>query len=405
MNTSRISLASILLVITVVVLLTAIYFYPSEKNDNFASQGWRMIYGNPQGNCLGSYNTSSLTGKIMWSKSFKDGVGGLVVDGNGMLYVLTMENIIHLNNRGDTLWELDMNFSFPMPAIDEYGNLYAARAYSVISLNEDGNIRWEFNFQNERVTAPLIVQNHILYVLTSGANLYMLSYKGKLLGKIELKDETYLPPLLSPQGEIYIGVKNAVYKFSLDGKREWKLSLKGEILNMALYEDMLYVTIDTDSHSFKSMLYLLSISDKGDINREIYLNNFVEEWRTVKSLAVDKDGVYVGIAPAALPCGATKSYGKNEESNSFIMKFDKRGNLIWKIGFYKIIEGLAISRDGLLYATFSGYPLAKQHCELYELNKRGEILWYVSLGYYIHNPVIGPDAIYAYGGHTIYSIG
>ena len=147
MNTSRISLASILLVITVVVLLTAIYFYPSEKNDNFASQGWRMIYGNPQGNCLGSYNTSSLTGKIMWSKSFKDGVGGLVVDGNGMLYVLTMENIIHLNNRGDTLWELDMNFSFPMPAIDEYGNLYAARAYSVISLNEDGNINLRFLYK------------------------------------------------------------------------------------------------------------------------------------------------------------------------------------------------------------------------------------------------------------------
>jgi len=166
---------------------------------------------------------------------------------------------------------------------------------------------------------------------------------------------------------------------------------------MALYEDVLYVTIDSDSHSFKSMLYLLSISDKGDINREIYLNNFVEEWRTVKSLTVDKDAVYVGIAPAALPCGATKSYEKNGENNSFIMKFDKRGNLIWKIGFYRVINGVALSKDGLLYATFSRYSVMNdKHCKTYALNQNGEILWSASLGAYIGAPVIGPDALYVY---------
>ncbi len=409
MGISRGSLVSVLFVLGIVIILTVIYFYPVEEKET-SPMGWRMIYGNSQNNCLSSYNTSGLTGRIIWSKNAENSIIGALVSGNGRIYLLSGRKIIALNG-GDVLWKSSMNFSSNIPAIDEYGNIYATTMEGqILSLNENGKIRWIFHFQGfkEEASAPIIVWNGTVYILTNMGNLYMISYGGNLITKVNLGIKTSLPPAVSPSGEVYVGFNNWVYVLTTNGNVMRKIELKGEIIRMALYEDELYVTtVYTEASPYPVVKnitpYLFAIGYNGKLKWKINLNDVGAKWGIPAALGVDEDGVYVGIKPSALPSGEEKNKTQN---HSFIMKFDKQGNLLWKKGFYLVINGIALSRDGFLYATFSRYSeMNDEHCKIYAINQNGKILWDLELASSIGVPVIGSYGLYVYGGNSLYVMG
>ncbi len=414
MGAKRVSLVSILLVLLIAILLTTLYFYPSQENTAPNKQGWRMMYGNPQGTNVGDYNTSHLTGKILWGKNFKHRIKGLLGYGNNTLYALVGNNLISLDSRGNIRWESKMKFSSVVPAVDEYGNIYAAAGGNIVSLDKDGHIRWKYPLEgNERVGTPIIVRDERVYIITNSGTLYVLNNMGKRILTVSLERGTDIPPVLSPTGSIYAGINNSVYKISSWGDIEWHLNLDGEILRMAFYEDRLYVTTLKVVFSPYPVVenitpYLFSISQDGRIEGRLDLNKLGAQWGAPIGLAV-QSSIYVAITPTALPSGGySKNTSLKVQNHSFIMKFDAQGHLIWKKGFYKVIEGLTVSRDGFIYATFSAYEqMGNEYCKIYSLNQKGEALWSKDLEfcrYSISLPVIGPEIIYVYGGNYLCAI-
>ncbi len=417
MKVRKISLVSIVAMLVIVIVLTAIYFYPADKGE-YNPGGWRMVYGNAEGNDIGYYNTSHLEGKILWEKGLGKGISGLVVNGKDMLYAITKGKMVCLDSKGKILWELNMNFSSVTPAIDEYGNIYAAMNGSLVSLKENGHIRWEYKLSalKEVVTAPIIVQDKRIYIMANSGNLYVLDYQGKLVTRVNLGQKTNLPPVISPKGDIYVGINSSVhkdstlYKISPHGNIEWNITLAGKLFRMAFYGNNLYATSLKITHStYPPMInitpYLFSISQDGKIDWKIDLNTFRVNAGAPIALAVDKF-IYVGITPTALPSGG----GDNNTYNaSFMLKFDKQGNLIWKRGFHKVIDGLAISKDGFIYATFSPYDqMGKTPWKIYALDEEGNILWsiYLEIAKYPRStPIIGPHTLYVYKGNYLWAIG
>ncbi len=409
MKVRKISLVSIVAVLVIVIVLTAIYFYPSEKGE-YNPGGWRMVYGNAQGNDIGYYNTSHIEGKILWEKGLGKGINGLVVNDKNMLYAITKGKMVCLDSKGKILWELNMNFSSVIPAIDEYGNIYAATNGSVVSLKENGHIRWEYRFHtdDEKVTTSLIVQNNTVYVITNTKSLYMLNYEGKLIKKVNLEYKTSVTPVISPREDIYLWMNHSVYKFSPEGIKEWNVTLKGGILRMAFYVNELYVsTVDIVFSPWpvvKNVSTLLyAISSDGKIDWLLHLENFNTYYGPPISLAVNNNAIYVGIMPAALPSGS----GNDTDNHSFILKLDKQGNLIWKRGFHQTLQGLAVGKDGYIYATFSKYYVmsSSEKLKIVALNSQGSALWQVGLNRtwtYISAPVIGPNTIYVYACYYYY---
>ncbi len=311
MGISRVSVVSIILAITIVILLTAVYFYPSEKNEYLSSYGWRMVYGNPQGNCLSGYNISNLTGRVLWIRNMGSRIIGLLEGGDGKLYLLSNGKIISMNGNGKILWEVSMNFSSITPAIDEYGNIYAATTDGrILSLNENGKVRWIFHFpgSEEKVSSPLIVQNRTLYILTTMGNLYMVSYDGNLIAKVNLGHKTSLPPVVSSNGEVYVGANNTVYIITSAGKVMRKVDLNGEIIRMAIYGKKLYITTLEVKFSPYPVVKnitpnLFALSNEGNVKWRIDLNTLGAKWGVPSSLAVDENAIYVGIEPSSLPSG------------------------------------------------------------------------------------------------------
>ncbi len=427
MGINRISMATTLLILVIVILLTALYFYPAEKNNENnvmpEGNGWRMIYGNPQGTCVGDYNTSYLTGKILWSKHFDGEIKGLLVNGN-VLYALVDSKIISLNGEGKILWELNMDFSSSKLAMDRQGNIYAVtKNGDVVSLDENGHIRWVYSLENnESAIAPLIVQNNRVYIITNSGALYILNDEGNMVNMVNFGARTSIAPVISPNGNIYIGVKNSIYKVSPQGSVEWNLPLDGKILRMAFYEEHLYVTTLKVVYSPYPVVknftpYLFSLSQNGRIEWKVNLDVFGEKVGVPISLAVYNNSVYVGTHVPYLPSGLSEKV-KETQNHSFIMKFNPQGHIIWKRGFYNIMEGLAVSRDGFIYTTFSKYEvMSGEGLKIYALNSQGSPLWQVSLNRtwtYISAPIIGLNAVYisasyyyypSYGVNYIYAIG
>ena len=411
----HVSLVSIVAVLVIVIALTAIYFYPAEKGE-YNPDGWRMAYGNAQGNGIGYYNTSHIEGKILWEKELGEGINGLVVNDKNMLYAITKGKMVCLDSKGKSLWELNMNFSSVTPAIDEYGNIYAAMNGSVVSLKENGHIRWEYKLSvsKEVATAPIIVQDKRVYIMANSGNFYVLDDQGKLVTRVNLGQKTNLPPVISPKGDIYVGINSSVhkdstlYKISPHGYIEWNITLAGKLFRLAFYGDNLYATTFKITRStYPPMInitpYLFSISQDGKIDWKIDLNTFWVNAGAPIALAVDKF-IYVGITPTAFPSGG----GDNNTYNaSFILKLDKHGNLIWKRGFHQTLQGLAVSKDGYIYATFSKYYVmsSSERLKIVALNSQGSALWQVGLNRtwtYISAPVIGPDTIYVYACYYYY---
>jgi hypothetical protein len=426
LSVKHVSSLIIIFALAVVILLTALYFYPAEKNNVMPEgNGWRMVYGNAQGNCTSSYNTSDLEGKVLWRKPIGKGINGLLLNGKNVVYAAMSYKISVLNMKGSVLWELNMNFTPVTPAIDEYGNIYAALSNGrIISTDENGHIRWEYDLgNNESASSPIIVENDRVYIITNFGALYILNDEGKCIAKANLGAKTSIPPVISSKGDIYVGSSNSVYKISSQGSIEWNLTLDGKILRMAFYEEHLYVTTLKVVYSQYSVVknitpYLFSLSQSGRIKWKIDLNSLGAQLGAPIGLAVD-NSIYVAITPTALPSGGYAGNTSSKVQNhSFIMKFDTQGHLIWKRGFYKVIEGLAISKDGFIYATFSKYEvMSGDGPKIYALNSQGSPLWQVSLNRtwtYISAPIIGPNAVYvsasyyyypSYGVNYIYAIG
>jgi len=412
----RVSLVSIVAVLVIVIVLTAIYFYPVEKGE-YNPGGWRMVYGNAQGNDIGYYNTSHIEGKTLWKKGLGEGINGLVVNDKNMLYAITKGKMVCLDSNGKILWELNMNFSSVTPAIDEYGNIYAATNNgSVVSLKENGHIRWEYKLSasNEVVTAPIIVQDKRVYIIANNGNLYVLDYQGKLVTRANLGQETNISPVISPNGDIYVGINSSVhensilYKISSHGDIEWNITLVGKLFRMAFYGENLYATTLKITRSTYPLMinitpYLFSISKDGKIYWKIDLNTFRVNTGAPIALAVD-ESIYVGITPTAFPSGG----GDNNIYNaSFMLKLDKQGNLIWKRGFHQTLQGLVVSKDRCIYATFSKYYVmsSSERLKIVGLNSQGSALWQVGLNRtwtYISAPVIGSNIIYLYACYYYY---
>jgi hypothetical protein len=121
---------------------------------------------------------------------------------------------------------------FSSPTIDAAGNIYFGYKSKLLAIDAQGNKKWEIDFgQNGSVGMPTIGSNDVIYV--SAGKFRAISPNGEIIWssvKDAWTDRPSLPPVLSPDGTIYVAGSRIeypglgytfLYAFDEQGNQKW----------------------------------------------------------------------------------------------------------------------------------------------------------------------------------------
>lgn len=95
---------------------------------------------------------------------------------------------------------------------------------TVTERQPDGRIRWTFEADTDNLWwRPAVAPDGTIYLHGSGGFIYALSPDGGLLWTQQVATWPYVPPTAGPDGALYVGNLNSIYRLSPQGQIQWQL--------------------------------------------------------------------------------------------------------------------------------------------------------------------------------------
>jgi len=273
------------------------------------------------------------------------------------------------------------------------------------AFNPDGSLKWKFKIDSVD-SSPVISSDGTIYLIvgdrkrfryTSLSSIYALNPDGTLKWKYKTDELISFPPVISPDGTIYVGGKSFFYAFNPDGslKYDFTNTILGGTPKMVDSKGIIYVVRDDGIYAlnpdgtlkwhYKSdnvSRFAPAISSDGTI---YITTGSYSNWNDNKQFyAIDKNGALKwkqnlrhntsSVSPSIIDSNGTIYVGINEEhsfidsywSEGTIFSFNPDGSLKWKFRIKKgrgasgsKINSFIIAPSGIIYlSSSSGYLYA-----------------------------------------------
>jgi outer membrane protein assembly factor BamB len=164
----------------------------------------------------------SSDGRQKWA--FKTGAwvdsSPAIGDGGTVYFGSWDKNFYALNTNGNRLW----TFSTGGPivssaAIGVDGTIYfGSHDRKLYALAPNGQKKWEFATGGSILSSPALNTNICLYFTSVDGSFYALSFDGQLLWKLKTGGISDSSPVIGLDGRVYVGVNQAMWAISEDGK-------------------------------------------------------------------------------------------------------------------------------------------------------------------------------------------
>jgi outer membrane protein assembly factor BamB len=277
-----------------------------------------------------------------------------------VLYRLSADHTVmnrHIGN--DTLMgtpAIGWNDSAYVGSLDRY----------IFGLDENGTNWWEYNTSEPVWSAPIIVQNHTLYVTSAGLMSFTLD--GKLNWRVLQNVTSRSSPAVSADGNIYFGAEDGrLYAVSPSGTLLWNRSTGGAIRSSPSIDE-------AGNIHFGSMDgYIYCLDPNGSLKW-----SYNTEYPVLSSVGIRADNWSMLLT-----------------GNGSLLALDQNGKLGWmlKLDGFNVTRSLAIDSQGICYVG--------SDTTMYSVQPDGNVRWTyrISTGF-VGSPAITKNGTVVFGSTT-----
>lgn len=345
-NTKRlICLLMVVTIITSSLVISLDHSGGTTGDETPAQHPWGSFGGDRRNTRRSPYDTSHVDGTVKWTitKSWWVGGDGMVISGNGILYLHDSFELLAIQiDDGSRIWSHQIteatNFSSSssprgslVPAISEDGTIYmVTREFTLVAVNPNGTRKWTFELEESEPP---------------------------------FDREANSSPNIGPDGTIYFNANGVLYAVNPDGTSRWTIDLGWHSSSPVIGEDgMIYVG--------QYALY------------SIYPENGTVKW-SCEEPAAEYD-LHCVSTPVIGDDGTI--YYNTRLFHGYLVAVNPNGTLKW---FFEISEdGMqstpALGHDGTIYVTGNS--------KIHAINPNGTLKWAYPTGAYGEaSPAVGGD--------------
>ena len=337
----------------------------SETNDIIKENPWPMLYHDPKFTKRTSYEGPDNPVEL-WQLKFKNIFSNPVVDYNGTIYIV---------------------------AVEDYKLL-------LFAVESSGKIKWRCNLNQtnetvdlERCQCYLALEQNNLIILSSSWGLSGISTDGTILWTVNIGDCNYRCPIVDENGNIYI-VTNSInslehkddmlYCISKDGSINWQVDLK------------------------KYYSYFDFVVGSPDLilnNNSIYVGNGFAKIELQNKNTSDNEPIFINYSDSAIGYQNRIIFPCWESSLIYFMDFPSF-NQIWDFNAQGFVFRPSIAADGTVYFNAYNYDDASDPSYLYSTKKDGGLNWSLELpsGVFPQMTLDSKGIVYLSVNHKIYAI-
>lgn len=212
----------------------------------------------------------------------------------------------------------------------------------VYSFTRDGNLKWSYETFSDLTFPPIISPDGTIYLGTVDWEIYALNSDGSLKWSSEILGEPIFSPVFGPGNAIYFGSEggNVCALNSKDGSLKWGFEALGELVYSPLVgpDDTVYFGSEGG--------YFYALSSKGDLKW-----SFETLGELIFSSVISSNAVFI------------------IDDNQTVYALNSNGSLEWDFEtFGDLAFSPVISPDGAIY-------LGTTDWEIYALNPNGNLKW------------------------------
>lgn len=326
---------------------------------------WPMLYHDPKFTKRSSYEGPSNPVE-MWQLKFKSIISNPVVDYNGTIYIIAVED----------------------------------NKILLFAVESNGKIKWRCNLNKtnetvdfERCQCYLALEQDDLIILSSSWGLTGISTDGTIVWTLNIGDCNYRCPIVDKNGDIFIvtNAKNSIeyeddilYCISKDGFINWQVDLK----KYYSYNDFAVGSPDL----------ILN-------NNSIYIGNGFTKIELQNNNISDNEPFFLNYSDSAIGYQNRIIFPCWESSLIYFMDFPSF-NQIWDFNAQGFVFRPSIAADGTVYFNAYNYDNASAPSYLYSAKKDGGLNWSLELpsSVFPQMTVDSEGIVYLSVNHRIYAI-
>jgi outer membrane protein assembly factor BamB len=134
-----------------------------------------------------------------------------------------------LNPDGSVKWKFPTRGEIvSSPIVDAENIIYfGSHDKRLYALRPDGTKKWEFLTEGQIVSSPTVDGNTCLYFTSVNGLFYALNLDGTEKWRLRTGGVGEGSPTIGPEGSIYVGVNEFLWRISPDGKKQWQRAGEG----------------------------------------------------------------------------------------------------------------------------------------------------------------------------------
>jgi sugar lactone lactonase YvrE len=302
----------------------------------------------------------SAEGQALWVyRTLDDIVGSPSVSSEGVIVVnLWRTGVVGLDPGGKELWTYRLDgWMTASPLIGDGGIIIVTTANgTVLALNPDGTPRWSRNLGMRLVSSPVLGPDDRVYICTEDRELISMGTGGEVHWMVEFATNpivyehgigpwTTAPPVVGPQGNVYISFEQSLYVIDANGNALWDY----QVNNLPSDKGGSYAVnyLETPAIAADGTVY---VAARSGVVHVIGFDG--ERIRTIDTRdAID--------APAVLGANGTLIVSHNNNS----VAYHPNGTVAWRYRIYdRYLDHYTyddcsvapcVAADGIVYVTFA----------------------------------------------------